>query len=486
MSKKKVLEAIQLATIGEISAAEAILRSIDPEFVRKRLKQEMSDPAYWPGASELWKRLEGVSVSQPAPTQQTAPTMGVEPTFALALPKVELPDLLLFESPAPFLRAISSHAAVEVDLDQVRLSHVFSLVGMAALARKDADEASVVTGAASAAARFAHAIGFAEVIEGRQSASPGEAGRTVKLRRIERSDQIEKAAREIAALLLPGHDEESRHALKYVIVELLRNVVQHSCDEQGGVVAAQLMNEQQRYDRPTIQIAVADCGVGIPAALIPRHPRLADAREALEKSLWPHFSGAFDEGLTGSSENAGMGLFIISEMAKLTDGRLLIATRGATLTLHGHSPQFLEPGLGFPGTLVGFELPVDGVIDFNSLLDVIKQRARERTPKRSTNRWLLYDPPAPGVVRFSLNIAAEDTAAAQAFVKTYLEPRLLEKKSFALDFRALDVCTQSYLHALLFDMLRLAWARRVPIYIENASPAVRSGLEMLENYALSG
>ena len=55
-----------------------------------------------------------------------------------------------------------------------------------------------------------------------------------------------------------------------------------------------------------------------------------------------------------------------------------------------------------------------------------------------------------------------------------------------LDFRGMRFCTQSYLHALLFEALRLAWAKRVPIYVANVEPAVRSGLELLEDYALGG
>ena len=91
-------------------------------------------------------------------------------------------------------------------------------------------------------------------------------------------------------------------------------------------------------------------GIGFPAGLRTLHPNLSDPEAALEKSLWPHISGTFEEGLTGTQQNAGMGLFFIAEMAKLTGGTLLIATRGATLLLSGwvdeegnHSLRFIEP-----------------------------------------------------------------------------------------------------------------------------------------------
>ncbi len=55
-----------------------------------------------------------------------------------------------------------------------------------------------------------------------------------------------------------------------------------------------------------------------------------------------------------------------------------------------------------------------------------------------------------------------------------------------LNFDGIDVCTQSYVHALLFEPLRVAWALKVPVYVKNAAPAVRSTLSLLENYALAG
>ena len=90
--------------------------------------------------------------------------------------------------------------------------------------------------------------------------------------------------------------------MKYVIVELLRNVIQHSMDRLGGVVAAQRMDDQ---DPRALQVAVADAGVGIFEAMHEKHPSLRDHREALEKALWPRISGTFEEGLTGSQQNAG-------------------------------------------------------------------------------------------------------------------------------------------------------------------------------------
>ncbi len=243
-----------------------------------------------------------------------------------------------------------------------------------------------------------------------------------------------------------------------------------------------------------LQLAVADAGIGIPASLRTLHPDLSDPEAALEKALWPHISGTFEEGLTGTQQNAGMGLFFIAEMAKLTSGTLLIATRGATLLLSGwtddeggHTLRFIEPrGVGFPGTLVVFELPVGDVADYPALIETIKERAKQRTPQRAIHRWIRFDPAPPESTVFEIQKQAENTPAAIQLAQQEITPRILRREPIVLDFSGLRILTQSYLHSLLFEPLRFAWASRTPIYVRNVEPAVRSNLELLENYALAG
>lgn len=311
--------------------------------------------------------------------------------------------------------------------------------------------------------------------------------------KVTRFEQIEPFANDISKALVPQSAlEDTRLTLRYVIVELLRNVVQHSHDPAGGYVAVDLRNEES--GRPMLQLAVADAGIGIPASLRTLHPNLSDPEAALEKSLWPHISGTFEEGLTGTQQNAGMGLFFIAEMAKLTGGTLLIASRGATLLLSGwsdeeggHTLRFIEPrGTGYPGTLVVFELPVGGVVDYPALIETIKERAKARTPQRSIHRWIRFEPAPQGAVTFEIQKVAENTPAAIQLAQSEITPRVLRKEPIVLDFNGLRILTQSYLHSLLFEPLRLAWALRTPIYVANVEPAVRSNLELLENYALAG
>ena len=402
-----------------------------------------------------------------------------------------LPQRFSIDDPDPFLRWIGSSDPLQ--LDEIEMIQVWGLAGLATLSRHGHPSPIMVdTEGSKPATRFAKALGLESIITGQPPTGPAEEGRTVKLTRIQRFPGLSpyEVAGQISRLLIPDDTDDTRHTIYYVLAELLRNVVQHSRDPLGGIVAAQLMTAGRGgYDRDMVQVAVSDAGIGIPESLRHYHPQYSDPEAALVRALDPHVSGTFEPGLSGTDENAGLGLFFIAEMAKQAAGRLLIASKGARLLLDGARPGHARidtKPVGFPGTLVAFELPDRGVSDNHVLLERINELARERTPKRVTQRWLRYEPPPEGVQRFLVAIAAEDTTAARQFAEANLESRLMKRESVALDFATLSICTQSFLHALLFETLRLAWAKRLPLYMLNVKPAVRSSLDLLESYALGG
>ncbi len=412
-------------------------------------------------------------------------------------PSIPMPEKLLLDEPEEFLRLIGSEPA-RVSLESVGVAEMWALVGLAALARHGRPNAlGVLMDAQNRACQFAYAVGFPDVTAGRNPSTPGEPGRTVKMTRFGERAPTEPLASEIARLLSPGDEREGvRRTLYYVLNELLRNTLQHSRDPLGGVVGAQFNDRGRGQGRAMVQVVVADNGIGIDASLRSRHPTLSDPREALDKALWPHFSSAFDLGETGSAQNAGMGLFFISEMTKLVAGRLLVASRGATLELTGdenfenpHGVQrFLGRGIGYPGTLVAFEMPALDEPQYESMIELIRERAAERTPARAVNKWIRFERPHDEqAYEFIVRLGQiEDVARATAFARETLLPKLTARTPLLLDFAGIPVVTQSYVHALLYEALRIAWAVKVPIYVVNAAPAVRSTLELLQNYALGG
>lgn len=398
------------------------------------------------------------------------------------------------DQPASFLNWLEGQGDA-VDLSGVTPAEMWSLVALAALGRAEQPGRPKIGGdPGSNTWKFARAVGLKDAVHHRAGPLEGEEGRTVRISRVVVEEEVSPLAQEVARLLLPGdgHDSE-RKTIFYVLVELLRNVLQHSDDRLGGVVGAQVNARGRNAEQHVVQVAVADTGRGIKSSLMRHHHDLKDEREALEKSLWPHYSGAFPEGRTGNFENAGLGLFVIAEMAKALSGRFLLASRGAVLLIEPnpsepsrHRQRFLDTLSGFPGTLVAFEVPEKGLSDYDTLFANILGLAKQRTPQRISRGLLRFDAPEEEAPRFLVQAVREDVSKARQLAESAIEPAVLRGQAVVLDFLNVPACTQSFAHALLFEVVRLAWAKQTPLYIVNAQPAVRSALEMVENYALGG
>lgn len=107
----------------------------------------------------------------------------------------------------------------------------------------------------------------------------------------------------------------------------------------------------------------------------------------------------------------------------------------------------------------------------------------ERNPGPGTRRWLSYAPPPADAERLDVRECVDDPSTAVAFGERVR--RLVSAgRPVALDFRDMGIATQSFLHALLFQAVRVGWAMGAPIHVLHASSAVRSGLDYLESYAL--
>ena len=104
--------------------------------------------------------------------------------------------------------------------------------------------------------------------------------------------------------------------------------------------------------------------------------------------------------------------------------------------------------------------------------------------RHAPRHFIRYEESPPDVGVFVVRCTSENTEQAERFARENLEPRILKKEPVVLDFRGMEIATQGYLHALLFSALRLAWARESFIYVVNASASVRSGIELIEDYAL--
>lgn len=214
----------------------------------------------------------------------------------------------------------------------------------------------------------------------------------------EQADQSRFISDMIPLLHLP---EDKSTIIKYVIGELVRNVLEHAKSPNGAVVAARYYKQSNR-----ISIGICDTGIGVWKSMQTTWDPRTDL-EALRLALTPGITGTTrKEG--GTEDNAGAGLFFIKSIAKITRSYFVIYSGKAEYSLLKHDKRvkthprlFADPFrdkhstedniADFNGTLVGIDISLGNNKAFDALLSSIgevydeaireRKRAKFKEPK---------------------------------------------------------------------------------------------------------
>ncbi|MBI3298003.1 MAG: ATP-binding protein [Elusimicrobia bacterium] len=320
------------------------------------------------------------------------------------------------------------------------------------------------------------------------SAESQSKDRMSPLTRIQTSDDVPKFAQTVMRLLNVG-DEELEGALRYSIIELPRNVVQHSKSRPGGLAMAQYYPKTG-----LVEVAVADVGIGVLQALKPKYPEVDTDLKALRLSILPHVSGTFSSGAYGSmSDNAGLGLFFIKEIATRSSGGFFFGSGSAMMDLWGNEDgtlgkQYLSSHGEWPGTFAMLQLRRDAIAEFDSLLGVCRELAAAVTKDPSTLSLDFSDrPPFQGsalilkVIEFDENVQrAADIREKQVI------PQLAANKEVAWDFTGVRAATQSFVHACMYRVLRDCPNARTLMTICGCTKATKEAIKTVAAYAALG
>lgn len=271
--------------------------------------------------------------------------------------------------------------------------HPGNLVLAASLALKVGRENTSIVGDLPESGRYLDRMGLYALAKTKSPftySKKESAGRFVPLSIIKTADDQSRFITDMVPLLhLP---EGSARVMKYVIGELVRNVLEHSYSPGGAIVAAQYYRKTNR-----ISIGICDNGVGIWKSMNRSwHPKTD--LEAIQLSLTPGITGTTTkEGGTG--DNAGAGLFFIKSIAKMTRSYFAIYSGSAEYTLLKHRSDikglptlYADPfrdrhtktnaAPHFDGTLVAIDISLNETPEFTSLLttigDVYDSAIRER------------------------------------------------------------------------------------------------------------
>lgn len=220
------------------------------------------------------------------------------------------------------------------------------------------------------------------------------AGRFVPLTVIKTQADQSAFISEIVPLLHLEADQAD--AIKYVVGELLRNVLEHARSPIGSVVAAQYYKASN-----TVRIGICDGGVGIRDALGYSWPTKSDS-EAIKLALTPGITGTTRrEG--GTETNAGAGLFFIKSMASVSRNYFLAYSGSGLYKLHLRRPTKRFPRLNadpardrhaetneapyFQGTLVAVDISLEQTEQFQDLLRVIRRTYSDAVKERRKARY---------------------------------------------------------------------------------------------------
>jgi hypothetical protein len=158
--------------------------------------------------------------------------------------------------------------------------------------------------------------------------------------------------------------------LKYLISEMMDNVISHASSDVGGFVTAQYFPTKEK-----VQVVIIDSGVGFLKTLSSKYT-LYNEQEAILKALEKEVSGSNNFApYTNVPKHAGLGLYFLSQIIKHTHGKLLIVSNDTIYRLPQDTFTPIKP---FNGTMIAFELYNSKLdYEFGQLFNIIKSEGGE-------------------------------------------------------------------------------------------------------------
>lgn len=213
---------------------------------------------------------------------------------------------------------------------------------------------------------------------GREITAHEEAGRFIPIQRITTTRELSDFIVNVIPLLHASPTQVE--PIRYVISELVRNVLEHAGASGGAFLCAQFFRKAG-----TLSLGVADDGVGIRGSMARFHPVRSDW-DAIALAMRPGVSGTTAR-IGGTDYNAGAGLFFTKSIAcasrnyfAIYSGRamfkLLKTPRNERVVLHAdatrdkHSAEDQLPG--WSGTVVGVDISLKRQQTFAALMRLIR------------------------------------------------------------------------------------------------------------------
>lgn len=300
--------------------------------------------------------------------------------------RVTLPNRAYLNDIERFLRCIEDDG--EADLTFVLPDGLFSvhpvvvtmIAAMGEAARALGGAVTLVNETVNSSTRYLERMGLFDVLGVERSITvqhPREAaGRFVPLRQIRTNQELNNFVAEVGPLLHAS--PEQTRAVKYVLFEMIRNVLEHAHAEGGAYVAAQVARMTGR-----LLLGVSDAGQGVLGSMQFSHP-VSTHRHAIELAFRPGVTGTTAR-FGGNETNGGAGLFFMKAMVLASSHHMVMVTGNQQMKLLSARGKPLQPRLEddrvtwrdypyeFPGTSVGVDLTVNEDVGFEALMTDIRK-----------------------------------------------------------------------------------------------------------------
>lgn len=314
--------------------------------------------------------------------------------------KIYIPNSAFLGNINPFLKGFdpSSPHVLEVAANEKWVSVHPLVLSMIAALSLTVDPVNIVCKSFEARSKnYLERMGLFAFLN-MQSKSPIQehepAGRFVPLTQIKDSEGLSKFITEMIPLL---HLEPKQvDPIRYVVSELVRNVLEHASSKYGAVICAQYYPKTN-----TISLGIADTGVGIKETISHSY-RVGTDLEAIRLALMPGVTGTTRrEG--GTEFNAGAGLFFTKSIASVNRGFFVMYSGNAMYKLLKRPKtnqriilradpfedrNSIEEMLPYwHGTVVGVDIVLDSTNAFSSLLDHIRDTYTKAIRERKESRY---------------------------------------------------------------------------------------------------
>lgn len=340
--------------------------------------------------------------------------------------------------------------------------------------------------ASSYVGRNLERIGLPQLLGISVDVPPADDDRIFPLTRFRESKDIAGIVRRLSEMLSIG-DKEVEEAVRYSLVELLRNVVQHARSRIGGIVSAVFFPRNGLVD-----ITVADIGCGLRASLRATYPEINTDQKAVRFSILPHVSGTFHSGAyQAMKDNAGLGLFFIKEIASRSSGGFFLGSGNVLVDIWGNKDGSLGKKYvdalttGWRGTFALLQLRKDTIGEFDSLLAKCREIAAEVRKDRTSFAVDFIDEALrlPGVENIAIKTFEEDVEAAAEVRESIIIPALDRGDLLVVDFSEVRAATQSFVHALLYRVFRDAKNIETSLSVSCADRATKEAIRAVAAYA---